>query len=1013
MLLSIVGCWTGMSKASALEQVDGVYQIGNAQDLEDFSNLVASGSGNVNAVLTADIDMTGVTHMPIGSTSSIYKGTFDGQQHYILNLVMEMPDELPEGKTESDYNYTGLFGVIGDGAYIKNLIIDWSCMITGSAWVGGIAGGTNGGGSVTIENCGNMATVGARYENAAGIIGVSMGGSCGIRLINCFNTGGISGARESAALCGWVGNEGSVIQNCYNTGFVIGMDGANSLWRNGNGKGSNNFDSYGNQGTQISDDEYELGSGSVCYLLNGNQSENVVWYQTLGEDMFPVPFASHGVVYAVGDLNCDGSSKGGDLSFSNKNESNRDSHEFNAETGFCNKCGAINVDFKQLVDGYYELGTAIDLNWFAAMVNAGHKNLNARLTADIDFSEYTKKNVMIGGNADKVSENAGEFCYVGNFDGQNHKITINYNATYNGVALFGVLENSTVRNLVVDGTIESTNQFMGGLGYTSRGTSLYENIIVAVNMTGSYAGDGTHGGLFAVCHESPTFRNCAFVGSMNAPESEGSAAIIGYAHGSVETSIENCYVAPSLLSLKGNSTVIARHVNTMINCFYTDNIDMSEESATVVTAADVASGALCYWLNEGGADGAWLQTLGEDAYPVPFEDHKVVYANGTLSCDGTPSGDLTFSNEPSQAERPDHQYVNDVCSVCGARVIRTADQLVQLANDVNAGVIEKSIIIDMVADIDLQGVTYPAIGCRFSEETGEYDEEQNPIMRDVKRPFIGSFDGHGHKVTNMLIESDTEGNKGLFGMVKAGSTIKNVTVTGEIYSTGYSAGIVGTCVDKGVLTIENCGSEVIVNVGDKGANGAGILGVNDLSQATVRIINCYNTGDIVGERECAAISGWLGDRAEVINCYSSGIVVGVDGENTFARSNGGSKFISFTNCFEVLGMQNGINYSEFDDLESGKLCFDINQGAGETIFYQTLNADDHPVLDATHGVVYSDGQGGYTNDTSLDVKSVKTAQVKSAAEAVFSLSGARQVEMQRGINLVRMSNGKVVKVLVK
>ena len=97
-------------------------------------------------------------------------------------------------------------------------------------------------------------------------------------MINCFNTGGISGGREAAALCGWVGDNGSEITNCYNAGFVIGMDGTNSLWRNGRGKGLNNFDSYGYQGTQISEDEYEMTSGSIAYILNGSQSENVVWY---------------------------------------------------------------------------------------------------------------------------------------------------------------------------------------------------------------------------------------------------------------------------------------------------------------------------------------------------------------------------------------------------------------------------------------------------------------------------------------------------------------------------------------------------------------------------------------------------------------------------------------------------------------------------------------------------------------------------------------------------------------
>ena len=145
LALAFLGCWAGVSETNALAEKDGVYQIGNAQDLEDFSNLVAQGNSSVNAVLTADIDMTGVNHQPIGTTSSLYQGTFDGQQHFIKNLILELPEQ----------EYVGLFGVVGGGANIKNVIVDWSCMISGSAFVGGIAGGTNGGGIATFENCGN------------------------------------------------------------------------------------------------------------------------------------------------------------------------------------------------------------------------------------------------------------------------------------------------------------------------------------------------------------------------------------------------------------------------------------------------------------------------------------------------------------------------------------------------------------------------------------------------------------------------------------------------------------------------------------------------------------------------------------------------------------------------------------------------------------------------------------------------------------------------------------------
>ncbi len=969
-LLSVLGFWAGSQRVFALDQQDGVYQISNALDLEEFSNMVASGNGGISGALTADIDLSGIKHLPIGTVSSPFFGTFDGQQHFIQNMSLDLPDE----------EYVGLFGVLKDGATIKNVIVDWSCFVSGKRFVAGIAGGTNGGGTVTFENCGNEASIGAAEENAAGICGVSMSSACGIRLINCFNTGGISGNRECAALCGWVGNTGSVITNCYNAGFVIGMDGTNSLWRNGNGKGTNNFDSYGYQGTLISEDEYDLSCGAIAYQLNGNQSDDVIWYQTLNVDMHPVPFSSHGVVYAVGDLNCDGSSKGGDATFSNVNESNRDPHAF--VDGICSVCGDVDKDYLPLTDGFYTLSTPAHLNWFAALVNHGNKKVNARLDADIDFTEYTRKDVMIGGDAFSASESDDARAFEGIFDGQEHTITIGYNVSYDGVALFKVISNAVVKNLRVTGAIESTQRFIGGLMFVTRGTSVIENVVVAVDITGSYPGDATHGGICSVAHESPTFRNCAFVGSMNAPYCEGSAAIIGYAHGEVETIIENCYVAPSTFLLTGNSTIIARHVRNINNCFYTSNItDFWENAATMVENASLASGELCYKLNEGGETDAWRQTLTSDTYPLPFASHAMVYANGSLNCDGTPD--------------------NDICTVCGARMIRNGQQLKALADAINNGEIDGNVIVDLANDIDMAGIPFEGIGIRFTQQIDEENSE------DVKRPYKGTFDGHGYRIKNMLIEAES-GNKGLFGVV-SGAYIKNVVVDAscEIYSTGYSAGIAGTSVGRNTLTIENCGNEAVVNVGQEGVNGAGILGVNDLSEAYVRIVNCYNTGEIIGQRECGAISGWLGDRAEVINCYSSGSVVpgAIDGTRSFARYNGSN--VTFTNCFEVYGSQ--VTAAEEESVANGKLCYDLNEGAGKVVYYQTLGSDMHPILDATHGIVVLEN-GQYVN---VSDGIATTVAATSQAETIHGINGVRLEQMKRGINIVRQSDGTVRKVLIK
>ena len=997
LLCAVGALWS--NEAQTLEQKDGVYQIATAQDLVDFSAIVAGGEQAANAVLTANIDMTPVEGFtPIGSAATPYKGTFDGQEHFISNLYINLPEQ----------EYVGLFGVLNNGAYIKNVVMDELCEINGKCFVGGIAGGTNGGGTVTFENCGNAGMVGAQEQNAAGIIGVSMGSQCGIRLIRCFNVGGVAGARESAALCGWVGDNGSVITNCYNAGWVSGVDGTNYLWRNGNGKGTGNYDSYGAQGEAISDNPLDLESGMVAYKMNGNQSENVIWYQTLGTDKFPVPFASHGVVYAVGDLNCDGSSKGGETTFSNSNESNRDPHQFTK--GVCTVCGEVDVDYLAHDDGFYTLTNADDLAWFAALVNRGHKKVNARLGADIDFTSYTQQDVMIGGDAYAANENDDKMAFEGGiFDGQGHSVTINYNVSYDGVALFKVVRDANIRNLVVKGAIESTERFIGGLGYVSRGNSTFENIIVDVDITGSYAGDATDGGFFAVCHEWATFRNCAFIGSMTAPDSEGSAAIIGYAHGSVETKIENCYVAAREMILTGNSTLLARHVDNRINCYFTDNVLYNDDAATMVAQETLATGELCFLINKGGNTDAWRQNLGQDAYPVPFADRAMVYANGGEYCDGTMKPDITYSNTEGDIVRDEHQYSNDICSVCGARIIRNVQQLLALADAVNKGEETRYIAVDMVEDIDLKGINgFEGIGTRYDEETDEVNEEGNPIMQDVKHPFNGIFDGHGHKVSNMLIDVQA-GNKGFIGFIQAGSTVKNLIVdnTCEIYSIGWSAGIVGASTGKGTLTIENCGNEALVNVGVDGPNGAGILGVNDRSEATVRIINCYNTGDIIGQRECGAISGWLGDNFEVVNCYNSGIVApeAVDGIRTFARYNGGDGDTRFVNCFEVAGTQ--VQAAEFDDVASGKLCYDLNQGAGTTVFYQTLGTDEHPILDATHGIVImKDGQ--YVNG---EEDAIETVTVNKFNEGTYTLSGTRVSSAHRGLIIVRMSDGTVKKVV--
>ncbi|MCR5077994.1 MAG: hypothetical protein K6A82_08170 [Prevotella sp.] len=981
LLLFMTGLlsWTA-GTVFAISEKDGVYQIGTPQDLVEFStNIVASGNGRAAAVLTSDIDMSGVGYTPIGSMTSTYSGTFDGQQHYIRNLTVNTPDA----------DKVGLFGVVSDGATIKNLILDEGSSITGHSFVGGIVGSTEGGGSITLENVGNEASVSASAANAAGLVGVSMGGSCAINIIHCFNTGMVNGGYESASFCGWLGG-GSVIQDSYSYADIVGQDGNNSLYRNGATIKGAVYDKKAMQGKMI--EEEDLYSGAFAYLLNGNQSDSPVWFQDLSEsssDAHPVPFSSHPTVYANGQLNCDGTAKQGtSVVYGNTNASLRDPHQF--VDGICSVCGTLDEHFMTAAaDGYYEIGTPAELAWFAAKVNKGDNTVNGRLTADID---YTAKNVSIA--ADRANS------FHGTFDGQQHKISIAFKTTTDNTALFGYLDAATIRNLLVDGSIETTGGFAGGIFSVSVNGGLLENVVSAVNIKSTAAGDATMGGIASNSAGALQLRNVAFVGSIDAPASEGSAGLIGYTHAGEEILMQNSFVAAKMNIAKG--AFMNRKAVVMDNCYYIpmdnsfENQDPGADSRATVIAdgKSLADGALCYLLNGSVSGGdLWFETLGTDRFPVPFATSETVYLAGHLNCAGKVTSETTYSNEDGLAAVDEHQLnENGECTVCGNRVISTGAQLLSLQNDLAIGVVPEGVTVELKNDIDMSGVAgYVGLGTR------DY-------------PFKGIFDGKNHRVRNMSIEA-SEGNAGFFGFVTGGTKVKNLTVDAscDVYGEkGWTAGIIGVVVNNGGLVeLENVGNEASVTA--EGPNAAGIIGVAE--GCLIHLTNVYNTGTVTGAKESAAISGWLSRNAVLKNVYNAGDVTvsGVDGNNTFARVQDGR--ITMTNCFETNGSQATTVTAE--QVRNGELCYLLNGSADKgRNFFQTLDEDMHPVLDPTHKTISKEGSK-YVNEAASTGIEYVTPEVSAHAAGIYTLSGSKTSQLRRGINIVRTQDGKVRKVLVK
>ena len=246
-------------------QVDGVYQIGTAEELAWLADQVnIHYNTNIKAVLTDDIDINNREWVPMGDDNQPYRGTFDGQGHTVKNLyISKIKYSDPEFQRGAAM---GFFGAIKRGI-IKNLtvfgIID-AGVTGGNCYYGGIVGNCHG----KIINCVNEVDItvkGAsdRSVYAAGICGdlsglgvenffcevvgcvnkgniycelsadrfnrkMRAGGITGLVTIasidGCYNAGNISIKLLEAAIAvcqgiGVMGNDAQ-INNCYNTGKI-------------------------------------------------------------------------------------------------------------------------------------------------------------------------------------------------------------------------------------------------------------------------------------------------------------------------------------------------------------------------------------------------------------------------------------------------------------------------------------------------------------------------------------------------------------------------------------------------------------------------------------------------------------------------------------------------------------------------------------------------------------------------------------------------------------------------
>ena len=175
-----------------------------SEQLMDWAEEVRNGNYSLDCTLAADITLTG-NWTPVGiSFTNSYTGTFDGNNHTIRGLTVKGSDE-----------YAGLFGYIGSGGTVKNVKLA-DVQITSDyqyAYVGGVAGNNDG----AIENCSVSGSVSGNstYNSVGGVVGYQLGGS----ITGCSSSATVQGTGSVGGVAGQT-NSGATLTACYSTGNV-------------------------------------------------------------------------------------------------------------------------------------------------------------------------------------------------------------------------------------------------------------------------------------------------------------------------------------------------------------------------------------------------------------------------------------------------------------------------------------------------------------------------------------------------------------------------------------------------------------------------------------------------------------------------------------------------------------------------------------------------------------------------------------------------------------------------
>ena len=604
---------------------EGFYELGTAAQMKWWSAMVADGHANINAKLTADLELD-KNFVLVGTEKHKYAGTFDGQGHTLtVNIV-------GTGKGTAPFHRT-------NGATIRNLTIAGTVTApsnTDNYHTAGLVGFCE---NTTLQRCVVKAAIhiGKRYDQySAGLVGHIL--SAKTTIDDCAFIGSITGDKGSvykiSGLVAWGDDDGkTTIRNSYVNAGYSGVWELNPILRRKNGsqnelnhvyysersKGidqDNNMN--GNLGEQITNEQVK--NGFLAYHLQAGRTDQV-WGQTIGTDdepLFTSDAAKHvyQVTFAYNDkkafryANYGNPIAGGlpiarDILGSDYNE-----HHYYSGIAFAdgfNASTTVTADRQVTVSitekDCYEISTKADWKAFRDLVNGGQNAVDAKLTRNIDLGSEIN---MVGDDNNK---------YSGTFDGQNHTLKLDWSNTNGTLAPFKTVDGATIKNLRTEGEIKSSLNFLSGLVYEAYGNTTISGCISAVNITSTYNGSGCDVAGMIECvrdNAKVTITDCVVKGKFNATTEKGRRYMSGFVVNQYGTcTLTNCLYAGENNCSRGYTFCTNSFSGTTItNCYYLNACRVAQ--GTKVTAEQLKNGEVTKKLQNNRTDKCyWAQQLGE------------------------------------------------------------------------------------------------------------------------------------------------------------------------------------------------------------------------------------------------------------------------------------------------------------------------------------------------------------------------------------------------------------------